>query len=353
MKTSYDDVNNLILNEIEKHRGADRLVLFGADLTGQLVYDAVKNHPHLEVDCFLDSKPFRKTLFPPVLEGLNVFTPHQAELDEETQTVVLCAHPRWYFDMIPLIRKRFKQITIIELLKNEELREKIMDINRTVNRRDDQYREIKLVIESQPRSGTTWLATALVNNGKGNFASTFKYDYTHLQHKVYYDIHYRNLPGELVVLSHFHKPVSHHAASRYPIVYPLRYLFDGYYSWCRLHDIYRQDGGGPYFLSARSREWKLIKKHIPLNKVWLEMIKDRLFLRYEDWLLNPLVNIDKLKTVIPEIEPGWFDVRAQKDRLYFTGDYRSKMDEDVFNCLKENFKELINHYWPEKGEDIF
>lgn len=353
MKSIYDDVFNRITAEIEMHRGGKRLVLFGADLTGKLVYDAVKNHPVLTVDFFLDSKPWRKRQFPPLREGLKVLSPEEAELDEDTQTVVLCAHPRWYFEMMLVIRKRYKQVKIIELLRDGSLREKVEAVNRRINRKDERYRKIRLVIESQPRSGSTWLVKTLARVFKGNFASTFKMDYIPLRHRYYQDVYYGDFPGELFVLSHFFQPVNHHVAKRYPIIYPIRYIFDAFYSWGDLQHRYKKNMPGPYFLSAQSAEWDSMKEHIPLNKYWLDLIKNSVYLRYEDWSLDKNANVDKIRQFIPEAGPGLFEVKVNKDRLYYSGDYRSRMDEEIFWYLKENFKEHIDHYWPEKSGDTY
>jgi hypothetical protein len=78
------------------------------------------------------------------------------------------------------------------------------------------------------------------------------------------------------------------------------------------------------------------------------MIKERDYLRYEDWILEKEINVNKIKKVLPAFDSSFFQVRSNKDRLYFTDDYRSKMDREVFDILSENFREFIRYFWPEK-----
>jgi hypothetical protein len=351
-----------IAAEIEACGSGSRLVMFGADLTGNLVYEAVKRYSNMETDFFIISRPQRKTLFSPGFDGIKIHRLDQVTLDEEKQTVVLCAHPHWYDEMTALLRKHYKKIAIVELLKNPAILEGIDKVYDPALRVDERYRDIKVIVESQPKSGTTWLTHTLIRACQGVFASTFNYQYTPVRHAVFRNIHYRDWPGPLVVLSHFFKPVNQHEAARLPVVYPIRYIIDGYYSWglMRFRNAAASSTGdtksterGEFFLSADSPEWRIIKPFIPANKSWLEMIKDRLFLRYEDWVLDKTVNIEKIRTVLPDVDPYLFNVRHKTDRTYFTGDYRSKMDKEVFEELRESFDSHLRYFWPEKADESY
>lgn len=353
MDTGSKKLFDEIISEIKKVAPPARLVMFGANLTGELVYNAVKNKQDLTVDFFIDSNPRKNPFFQPKLEGIKVLRPEEVNLDEKNQLIVFTAHPRWYEQMKTIIRQKYKKIKILELLSNQPIYEKVQTVNRSKWRKDNQYRQIKMVIESQPRSGTNFLTFSLIEKLHLAFASTFKYTYTRTQHKIYDDIYYREPVGPLIVYSHFFKPVNRYVAEKYPVVYPIRYIFDSYYSWCYLDFLRQQHGKGPYFLSCGTKEWEKIKKHIPLNKSWLNMIRDKIFLRYEDWELDPQSNIDKLKSLVPEVEPDFFDVKVNKDRLYYTGDYRSRMDEEVYRYLMDNFHDIIQFYWPEKSNDTY
>jgi hypothetical protein len=349
----YTELFNDFEAEIQRHRSRENLVIYGAGLTSNLLYEAIRRSSRFKVDCFAVSRVESRPFFTADFDAIPVLAFEDARLDEENQVVVLGTNPLYYPEITSAIRERYKKIKIIPLLNNESIRERVDRINDKKKRMDTHYREIKVVVESQPRSGTTWMLHSLIKHFNGNFSSPFAYDYTPVQHQVYPDIYYRDWPGPLVVFSHFFNPVSHHVTSRYPVIYPIRYIYDCYYSWGYLQYRHRREKKNHYFLSAGSEEWAFIKEKIPQNKMWLEMIKDRNYFRYEDWQLAKEKNVEIMKRAVPGLQPNLFQVRPEKNRLYYDGNYRSKMDKDVFDTLKENFQEFIHCYWPEKKDDNY
>lgn len=350
----YTEIFDAFAAEIRRS-GARDIILFGPGLTGTLVYSAVRDNPDFHVDCFLCSNYDNsiKLIFYPQYDGVKIARLESVELDEERQTIVLCTHSSRYGEVIGEIRKRFKRIRIVPLLENQKLQERIDRLNSRQLRSDTDYRDIKLLVESQPKSGTTWLVFSLLSKLRVNLGATFQYPFTPLQHIAYPELYYMERPGSLLVFAHFFKPVSAGATAKYPSVYPIRYLYDCYFSWARsIHQV-KFNNAGDFILTHTSPEWLKLKKHIPLNIKWLQSIKNRTYIRYEDWTPDPAVNIQKFRQLLPEIEPEFFDIRVQKNRSYFTGDYRAMMDSEVFHTIKENFQEAVDYFWPEKSGDIY
>ncbi len=278
-------------------------------------------------------------------------------------TFVYTVNPQYYFEISDEIKRYAPELSenVIFLYKDTALyREMEKYINRDFDVTVDEVaRNIKLIVESQWRTGTNFLTRTIAEKAGCELAFVDKKKNCRLRHKYFSRLFY---PGKkeapLIVFSHFDNPVDSHVALSAPVLYLLGYLFDAYHS--KGYFIYRkryapgakEEDKRMYKLKFDSPEFCELRNSLNQNLFFLEVASERDFILYEDWVNNKDRNTEKVRKFFPEAEPGWFSVQ-KRPRLYFDGNYSDAMDKKVFEYIKGNFSKYIKLYWPEKSGDTY
>lgn len=207
--------------------------------------------------------------------------------------------------------------------------------------------DIRFVLETQPRCGTYYSVRNLRRSLNLGFGTTFSL--TDGESTSDGLIHYR--PEETdgyLVKTHFTKPL-HYPQYRYlPTIFLIGYFYDTYYRWARMVAEVPAEKRQSYFLSADAPEWAWVKGYIPLHLQWLEYVKDKDYIRYEDYFNDFEGVMDVYERVAGERPVGFEQPRKISDRMYWT-DSRSMMDEPVWRELQSAFKEHVAFFYPEKS----
>ena len=204
--------------------------------------------------------------------------------------------------------------------------------------------DIRLILETQPRSGTGYTIGNLQRTLGVGFASTFRVDggETTPDGRIMYVP--ENCRG-YVVKTHFTKPL-HYPQYRYcPTLFLLGYFPDTYYRWARM--ISGTDERDDYRLRSESKEWNVLRGYIPLHVQWLDYIRNKDFIRYEDYYSNFDGVMDILERLLGERPQGFEVPRTIKTRIYQSGEYGALMDNTVRAALRHAFRDPIRIYYPE------
>ena len=163
---------------------------------------------------------------------------------------------------------------------------------------------IRLILETQPRCGTGYVLANLRQSLGLGYASVFRVAGNHTTP----DDLIRYIPEKCngyVVKAHFTKTL-HYPQYRYvPKLFLTGYFHDTYYRWARMLSDVAPERREQYYLSAESPEWKRVKGYIPLHQQWLEYIKSRNFIRYEDFFSNFDVVMDTFEQILGERPQGF------------------------------------------------
>lgn len=210
----------------------------------------------------------------------------------------------------------------------------------------EQELDIRLIIESQPRSGTHYTLKNMLKRGDLGFASAFE----ERDSKVTPDglVSYRpgDHPGGYVAKAHFAKNLHFPAYRFVPVMFLVSYFFDTYCSWGKL--LIKAKDENDYRLLSHSTEWSILKGHFSLHCKWLDYIRDKFLVRYEDYFTDFEKTVRRIEgfcgLTLPDFEPP----RPNPERCYWSGDYAARMDQEVYATLRETFSPYIERYYPEK-----
>ncbi|MBN1832772.1 MAG: hypothetical protein JW896_11745 [Deltaproteobacteria bacterium] len=209
---------------------------------------------------------------------------------------------------------------------------------------------VRLILETQPRSGTGYTIRNLQACLDLGYASVFDERSTDRM-KRSADGRFRFRPSrngsKYMVKSHFMQPL-HYPEYRYvKTMFQISFLFDSYYSWAKILSPSPVPDG--YRLEHTSREWNILCSYLPLNAKWLEYIRDKFQVRYEDYYFCFDKTIRRISDFLGSGEWNSFEKpQPNPSRMYWTDTYHPFFDEEVFNTLKQAFLPCIRCYWPEK-----
>jgi len=215
---------------------------------------------------------------------------------------------------------------------------------------------IRVVVETQPRSGTHYTINNLMKCLKCQYASV--YSEPSFEQSTDGRIFYPSQPylNGFIVKSHFTKPL-HYPQYRYvKTMYQCSFIFDAYYSWGKIH--HRRIGPAhsentEYVLKSNSKEWEILKSYIPLNKKWLDYISDKFYIRYEDFYLDFDTTKRRMATFLETDSLEAFDPPVKNPmRMYWSDRYTQFLDKEVCLTLLEEFEPFISRYWPEKIDSL-
>lgn len=306
------------IREFLQERGFKRIVVFGKGRTGKAV------RRFLESKCVggVDSDSLDDIL------GMAL------------DAVVVATSPVHYPVVSSMLAERFAEsrFSLVELFA------------------DSQDPVIGLICESQPRSGTHYTINNLRTCLGWGYASVFDDVPSSACHRSS-DGRIRYAPGgpgggngHYVVKTHFTRPL-HYPEYRYAkTLFLIGYPFDAYYSWARLLSGYGPGAG--YRLVNGSKEWIILKAHIPTNVKWLTYVRNRFFVRYEDYYLDFENVLERIAVFLgfPASALGEFaNPRKNLDRCYWSDDYNRRFDATVLSVLAKAFYPQIEYHWPEKA----
>lgn len=206
---------------------------------------------------------------------------------------------------------------------------------------------IRLIMETQPRCGTGYVMSNLCQALGLGYASVFRVSggKTSSDGLVRYS---SDACAGHVVKAHFTKTL-HYPQYRYvPKLFLIGYFYDTYYRWARMVSGIDPEHRDEYYLSADSPEWKRVKGYIPLHLQWLEYIKSRDYIRYEDFYTDFDRAMDVFARLLGEYPSGFERPRMIGSRMYWTDEYAPLMDDAVYRSLSEAFSNHMAFYYPEK-----
>lgn len=224
-------------------------------------------------------------------------------------------------------------------------------------------RQLKLILETLPRSGTHWTMRWICKQTGLNFASVFdslppneprmsngKFTPTPISHKALtlYFSENTNSRG-YIVFSHYSQPVPLWlSGDEIPRIRQICYPYDFVRSlaWANGGKI---DSKEEFYLSYDNKHWKEIKSLYFKNLDWFFDHSYESYIRLEDYhndcnsvisRINEITQ-QELQLVIPE-------VRINKDRLYFIDNYEKYMDQRIFEEITDFFNPVLERFYPEK-----
>ncbi|RLB83734.1 MAG: hypothetical protein DRH17_00845 [Deltaproteobacteria bacterium] len=255
------------------------------------------------------------------------------------------------FDVIFLATSPVHYHVITEKIK-ETFAEKHLQIVTLFDRSQDI--DIKLILETQPRSGTHYTINNLMKCLNWGYGSVFDEDLgPGFRRSI--DGRFGFIPREdsteYVIKAHFTTPL-HYPEYRYvKTMFQFSYVIDSYYSWGKM--LSHRACGLDYKLMSDSKEWEILRSYIPLNKQWLEYISDKFYIRYEDYYLDFGTTIQCIANFIGVPPLKEFEKpRVNKKRMYWSDRYDLFFEEDVFSILANEFYPFIAQFWPEKLENL-
>ncbi len=295
----------------------ERIIIFGKSITSTLICRELDNMYNIII---VDSSDFLCHI-------------------KNNDVVIIATSPFHYKNIINAIKNVVKDITIVLLFQTDE------------------SSRIEVIVESQPRSGTHYLINNLQLSLQLHFASVF-YDRGLVPSKDKLWFHEKGDYSGFIVKSHFTKPLYYPAYRYIKTIYLLRYFFDSYYSWAKL--IYIENNKitnklNNYFFKIDSLEWQLLEGYIELHKKWLFFIKDKFFIRYEDFYLKFNSIVSKLQSFLQRKINNFEypDIKLKEGKMYWEDNYLQLMDEKIYLKIKKEFSPFIKMYYPEKISKLF
>ena len=213
---------------------------------------------------------------------------------------------------------------------------------------------IGLILETQPRSGTHYAINNVMRCLDWGYGSVFKNASAPelIDSKDgYFAFYPDNNTKRYVIKSHFYKPL-HYPEYRYvKTMFQISFIMDSYYSWGKM--LANRSVVGDYRLTSLSKEWQILKGYIPHNKQWLQYIRDKFYVRYEDYYLDFNTTINRMARFLGIFSLNGFEMpRKNKKRMYWSDNYHLYLEDDVFLLLLQEFYPYIRQYWPEKMESL-
>lgn len=229
------------------------------------------------------------------------------------------------------------------------------------------HARIRVVIESQPRSGTHYTLNNLIRALGLEYATVFEgeleSDKKYFAHGSFREANLfcatpdpaRPQYAGHVAKSHFFHQVELPAGQEQaPFLYLLSYFFDCYYSFGWILTDMAQKPYEQYVLRHDSPEWeKLAGRFIPAHLTWLDRLEGpnrERALRYEDYAVDFNAALDRLQRIVAVFDPTAFaPFKPKVRRSYFSGEYAAQMDSEVFTALQKTFKDYIRAWYPERA----
>ena len=297
--------NKEIANSIRKYVHGNYLI-FGDGLTG----NAIKNALLINSNDFIG-----------YIDSLGIDT-----IPGSCKTIILGTHPVHYETIIESIRCAHQnpKFNIVKVFsENNEI-------------------EIKCVVESQPRSGTDYTMRNLMGVYNWGYASTF---FDRGAKSIFHRLSFKEKIGVngYVAKTHFTTPLYYPEYRYVKTIYLISYIYDSYYSWGKM----LANGDNGYRLLDGSKEWQVLKGYIALNKKWLEFIKDKFIVKYEDYYINFTNTVDRIKQYIGGGDIKYFALPIKNRSRLFWGqcDWTDHFDRKVFDYLKYHFRYPIRCFW--------
>ena len=304
------------INEFVEARKLERIVLFGSKSTGRALQQILGRR-----FCdFVDSDSLHKLV--------NI----------DFDAIFLATSPLHYEMITGKIVETFegKPFSIVTLF----------DTSQSIN--------IKLILETQPRSGTHYTINNLMQCLRWGYGSVF-YDFSDSRIRRYGDGRFAIIPrpdiSKYVIKAHFTKTLYYPEYRYIKTMFQISYVMDSYYSWGKM--ISPRSYTSDYVLRNDSKEWEILRSYIPLNKQWLEYISDKFYIRYEDYYLDFDKTIQRIANFIgvPSLN-GFEKPRKNNLRMYWSDCYHMFLDKQVFSTLVKEFYPFISQYWPEKLKNL-
>ncbi|EPR37048.1 hypothetical protein dsx2_0991 [Desulfovibrio sp. X2] len=211
---------------------------------------------------------------------------------------------------------------------------------------------IACVVETQPRSGTMYVVNSLMRSLGCNYATTHGseigtpvftgYPFEHAG--VFFDLN--DTSASHVVMTHFFTRAR--AERRYRDCKYIRvvgYPFDSYFRWAK--NLIARSADENYVLRNTSPEWKNLKQHLLANSLWMVEDTQELVVRYEDFHHDFEGTTRRFRDYLQRDGITFKDFR-KVDRMYYSDNYREKMDSIVYGTLKDFFMDAIRCHYPEK-----
>ena len=207
---------------------------------------------------------------------------------------------------------------------------------------------IRLIVETQPRSGTDYTMDNITKSLGLDYATVF-----HLQEGERTDdglIWYipKRCKG-YAVKTHFTNTL-HYPQYRYcPTLFLLGYFPDTYYRWARMLANVPANEKDNYYLSSNAPEWATVKGYIPLHLQWLDYISDKTYIRYEDYFVDFETVMDTFEHIMGERPINFERPKRIRSRIYWTDTYQNIMDGEVWDFIETSFRYQVKRYYPEKA----
>jgi len=214
---------------------------------------------------------------------------------------------------------------------------------------------VRIILETQPRSATTYVMGAILGSGRFSYATMFENELQgdakrYIQHNgVFFEAD--GSGRKYAVKSHFFSvvpcPEHHRNAATIRLI---SFIMDAYYLWGRmLRSKGSSQADAGYRLVESSPEWLYLKNQIYVNKQWLNSLPKSIFFRYEDFALRHSETVEALcKAIGCDCRASFTPFKTPVYRSYFTEDYLGLMDADVFRFLWREFADTIADTHPEK-----
>lgn len=222
--------------------------------------------------------------------------------------------------------------------------------------RDQLADPVRVILETQPRSLTGYVANALSRACNLGYATVFENETRQgrwLRRKnVYFAIDGTQRP--YIVKSHFFHMVlgsEFHETAR--TIRLVSFPPDAYYLWGRMIRHGGDSHDAAYRLTASSPEWRELKDHLHLNALWLRALNGQFRMRYEDLVLNSREAAAAIGVHVGADCGGAFTpLEVRPYRSYFSDNYLEIMDREVFSTLCAAFQESIDTLYPEKRDAL-
>ncbi len=207
-------------------------------------------------------------------------------------------------------------------------------------------KNIRLILETQPRSGTDFTIKNLCRSLGLSYASTFTFPGGQLSQDGH--LFYGPDKGKgYIVKSHFTKPLYYPQYRYVPTLFLISFFIDTYYKWARM--LAPETERTNYCLTADRPEWHIVRGFIPLHLKWLHYIADKTYIRFEDFHKDFDSVMDIIEKLLGKRPSGFIRPGNPSNRLYWSDSFSRCMEPEVKKALLDLFAEPIRVFYPEKA----
>ncbi len=289
-----------------KGKGYSRVLLFGSGHTGQVVSNCIEEY----FAGFIDTRSLNQA--------------HQGK----AEAILITTAPLH----VRQVQETLSKSPLAELP--------------TISLFAEEGKNIRMILESQPRSGTDYLIENIRRTLDLDYASV--YPFPNGMRRDDEHVFYGPKSGRgYIIKTHFMRPL-HYPQYRYvPHLFLISFFPDTYYKWARM--IAPESDRPNYRLTPVRPEWQIISSYIPLHLRWLRYIAKLDVLRFEDFYLDFQGTIESLASLLGERPEGFIPPRTPSRRLYWREDFSKRMDPAMTHELLVRFREPICFFYPEKS----